>query len=40
MYIYYEIYGRNVLSAELLELSLLGLGTVLCLERDAWPMVK
>ena len=33
-------YGRIVMSAQMLEVSLLGVGTVLRLERDAWPMVK
>ena len=31
---------KNVLSAQMLEVSLLGVGTVLRLERDAWSMVK
>ena len=31
---------KNVMSALLLEVSLLGVGTVLRLERDAWLMVK
>ncbi|CAM9866247.1 unnamed protein product, partial [Sphacelaria rigidula] len=34
------VYGRNVMSVELLEVSLLGVGTVLRLERDAWSTVK
>ena len=34
------MYGRNVMSTSLLEVSLLGVGTVLRLERDAWSMVK
>ena len=34
------MYGKNVMSAQMLELSLLGVGTVLRLERDAWSMVK
>ena len=34
------VYGRSVMSAQILEVSLLGLGTVLRLERDAWSMVK
>ena len=40
--IFSVIYGNNVVSAQLLEVSLLiiGVGTVLRLERDAWPMVK
>ena len=33
-------YGRYVMSIELLEVSLLGPGTVLRLERDAWSIVK
>ena len=33
-------YGKNVMSAHMLEVSLLGVGTVLRLERDAWSMVK
>ena len=35
----YVIYG-SVMSAQLLEVSLLGVGTVLRLERDAWSLVK
>ena len=31
---------ENILSAQMLEVSLLGVGTVLRLERDAWSMVK
>ena len=31
---------KNVMSAQMLEVSLLGVGTVLRLERDAWSMVK
>ena len=31
---------NNVMNAQLLEVSLLGVGTVLRLERDAWSMVK
>ena len=31
---------RNTLSARTLEVSLLGVGTVLRLERDVWSMVK
>ena len=34
------IYGKTVVSAQILEVSLLGVGTVLRLERDAWQMVK
>ena len=37
---FYVTHGRNVMSTELLEVSLLGVGTVLRLERDAWSMVK
>ena len=29
---------KNVMSAQMLEVSLLGVGTVLHLERDAWSM--
>ena len=36
----YVVYGRNVMSTSLLEVSLLRVGTVLRLERDAWSMVK
>ena len=31
---------ENVMNAEMLEVSLLRVGTVLRLERDAWSMVK
>ena len=31
---------KRYLSAQMLEVSLLGVGTVLRLERDAWSMVK
>ena len=34
------VYERNVMSTSLLEVSLLGVGTVLRLERDAWSMVQ
>ena len=37
---FYVICGRNALSTQMLEVSLLGVGTVLRLERDAWSMVK
>ena len=37
---FYVIYGRRVMSAQLLEVSPLGVGTVLRLARDAWSMVK
>ena len=33
-------YRRNVLSAHMLEMPLLGVGAVLRLERDAWSMAK
>ena len=36
----YVVYGRNVMSTSLLEVPLLGVGTVHRLERDAWSMVK
>ena len=31
---------KNAMSAQMLEVPLLGVGTVLRLERDAWSMVK
>ena len=34
------IYRTNVMSTSMLEMSLLGVGTVPHLERDAWSMVK
>ena len=34
----YVIYGNKVMSAPLLEVSLLGVGTVLRVERDAWSI--
>ena len=37
---FYVIYGRTVMSAQMLEVSLLGVGTVLRLGRDAWSMFK
>ena len=37
---FYAIYVKRVMSAHMLEVSLLGVGTVLRLERDAWSMVK
>ena len=37
---FYVVYGRSVTSAQMLEVSLLGVGTVLRLEMDAWSMVK
>ena len=36
----YVIHGRSVMSTQMLEVSLLGVGTVLRFERDAWSMVK
>ena len=33
------IYGQNVVNAQVLGMSLLGVGTVLRLERGAWSMV-
>ena len=36
----YVVYGNNVMSALLLEVSLSGVGMVLRLERDPWSMVK
>ena len=33
-------YGKNVMSAQILEVSLLGVGMVLRLERNAWSMVN
>ena len=38
--VYYVKHGKNVMSAKMLEISLLGVGTVLRLERDAWSMVN
>ena len=39
---FYVVYGRKalVMGACMLEASLLGVGTVLHLEKDAWSMVK
>ena len=37
---FYVVYGRSVMSAQMLEVSLLGVGPALRLERDAWSMVK
>ena len=34
------MYGRSVMTAQMLEVSLSGVGTVLRLDRDAWSMVK
>ena len=36
---FYAIHGKNVMSAQILEMSPSGLGTVVRLERDAWSMV-
>ena len=35
-----NIYRKNVMSAQMLGVSLSGVGTVLRLGRDAWSMVK
>ena len=35
-----NIWGKNVMSAQMLEVSLLGVGTVLRLGRDAWSTDK
>ena len=37
---FYVTYEKNVMSAQMIEASPLGVGTVLRLERDAWSMVK
>ena len=37
---FYVIYGRRVMGAQMLEVSLIGVGTVLLLERDARSMVN
>ena len=37
---FYVLSGNNLMSAQLLEVSLLGVGTVLRLEGDAWSIVK
>ena len=37
---FYVVYGRSVTSAQMLEVSLFGVGTVLRLATDAWSMVK
>ena len=37
---FFVLHGRNATSAQMLEVSLLGVGTVLRLEGDAWSMVK
>ena len=36
----YATYGKSVMSTQLLEVFLLGVGTALRLVRDAWSMVK
>ena len=36
----YVICGNNVMSAQMLEVSLIGVGTVLRLENGVWSMVK
>ena len=38
--ILYALHGNSVRSAHMLEVSLLGVGTVFRLERDAWSMAK
>ena len=35
-----QVYGNNVMSAQMWEVSLLRVETVLRLERDAWSMIK
>ena len=41
VYVFFNVmYGRNVLGAQMLEVSLVGVGTVLRLESDVWSMVK
>ena len=37
---FYVIYGKGVMSAQMLEVSLLGVGTVLRFERDAWSTAE
>ena len=37
---FYGTYGNDVVGAETLEVSRLGVGTVLHLEREAWSVVK
>ena len=37
---FHVVCGKSAMSAQMLEVSLTGVGTVLRLERDAWPMVK
>ena len=36
----YVIYGNDVMSAQMSEVSLVGVGTVLRLESDTWSMVQ
>ena len=36
----YIMFGKNIMSAHMLKVSLLGVGTVLHLERGAWSMVE
>ena len=38
--LFYVIYGKHVMSVQMLEVILLGAETMLGLERDAWTMVK
>ena len=38
--VFHVMYGKSVTSAHMLKVSLLGVRTVPCLERDAWLMVK
>ena len=37
---FHVVYGNNAMSAQLLAMSLLGVRTVLRLERDAWSMAN
>ena len=37
---FFDIYEKNVMSAKMLEVSLVGVGTVPRLERDAWSTVE
>ena len=37
---YYQVYGKHVTSAQMLEVSVLGVGVVFGHKRDAWSMVK
>ena len=34
------MHGKNVMSAQMMDVSTLGVGTVIRLERDAWSMVE